>query len=407
MSNAVGVSLERPQASEAVFPILLSLSFCHMLNDMMQSLIPSMYPMVKENLHLDFGQIGLITLAFQVTASLLQPLVGFLTDKRPKPYSLVFGMGFSLIGMVMLSQATTFTATLLAAAMVGTGSSVFHPESSRMARLASGGRHGMAQSLFQVGGYAGQAIGPLLAAFIVLPRGQGSVAWFSGFALLGMLVLGWVGGWYAQQRRNAAKRPVVAAVSPVSPRRVAITVGILLALMFSKFFYTASLNTFYTFYMIHHFGASVQHAQTLLFVFLASVAVGTIVGGQLGDRIGRRRVIWISILGVLPFTVALPHANALWTAILTVPIGLVLSSAFAAIVVYAQELMPGKVGTISGLFFGLAFGMAGVGAASLGALADHTSVEFVFEVCAFLPAVGLLAVFLPDIEPPARNRAQG
>ncbi len=403
MSNAVSepITTQSPVAVTA-FPILISLSFCHMLNDMMQSLIPSMYPMMKSNLGLDFGQIGLITLAFQLTASLLQPLVGMLTDKRPKPYSLVFGMGFSLIGLLMLSQATTFVATLFAAAMVGTGSSIFHPESSRMARLASGGRHGMAQSLFQVGGNAGQAIGPLLAAFIVLPRGQGSVAWFSGLALLGMLVLSWVGNWYADQRRATSKKKPVVVVSTLTPRRVMITVGILLALMFSKFFYMASLNTFYTFYLIHHFGAPVQHAQTLLFVFLASVATGTIIGGPVGDKLGRRRVIWLSILGVLPFTLAMPYLPEFWTAAITVPIGLILSSAFPAIVVYAQELMPGKVGTISGLFFGLAFGMAGVGAASLGQLADHTSVEFVFKVCAFLPAVGLLAVFLPDIEPASR-----
>jgi FSR family fosmidomycin resistance protein-like MFS transporter len=292
---------------------------------------------------------------------------------------------------------------LIAAAMVGTGSSIFHPESSRMARLASGGRHGMAQSLFQVGGNAGQAIGPLLAAFIVLPHGQGSVAWFSGVALLGMVVLGWVGSWYAGQRRASAKKKPVAAAPTLSPRRVAITICILLALMFSKFVYMASLNTYYTFYLIHHFGAEVQHAQTLLFGFLASVATGTIVGGPVGDKLGRRRVIWLSILGVLPFTLALPFANEFWTAALTVPIGLILSSAFPAIIVYGQELMPGKVGTISGLFFGLAFGMAGIGAAGLGELADRTSVEFVFALCAFLPVIGLLAVFLPNIEPASRK----
>jgi len=405
MSNTVNEPISGPVATaNTAFPILLSLSFCHMLNDMMQSLIPSMYPMLKTSLALDFGQIGLITLAFQLTASLLQPMVGLLTDKRPKPYSLVFGMGCTLVGLVMLSRADSFIATLLAAAMVGTGSSIFHPESSRMARLASGGRHGMAQSLFQVGGNAGQALGPLLAAFIVLPHGQGSVAWFGGLALVGMVVLGWVGRWYAGQRRAAGKKPPTVAVQRLSPRRVAMTVAVLMALMFSKFVYMASLNTYYTFYLIHHFGADVQHAQTLLFVFLAAVATGTIIGGPVGDRLGRRRVIWISILGVLPFTLALPYLPEIWTAVVTVPIGLILSSAFPAIVVYAQELMPGKVGTVSGLFFGLAFGMAGLGAAGLGWLADATSVEFVFAVCAFLPLVGLLAVFLPDLEPGAKHR---
>jgi len=390
-------------ALTTAFPILIGLSFCHMLNDMMQSLIPSMYPMLKSNLGLDFGQIGLITLAFQLTASLLQPLVGLYTDKRPMPYSLVFGMGFTLIGLVMLSFAGTFITTLMAAAMVGLGSSVFHPESSRMARLASGGQHGMAQSLFQVGGNAGQAVGPLLAAFIVLPHGQGSIAWFSGIALLGMVLLGWIGAWYAGQRRGGPKTRVVREGPALSQRRILGSVGILLALMFSKFFYMASMNTFYTFYMIHRFGADVQRAQTLLFVFLAAVAAGTIIGGPVGDRLGRRRVIWISILGVLPFTLALPYANYVWTAVLTVPIGLILSSAFPAILVYAQELMPGKVGTISGLFFGFAFGLGGLGAASLGQLADHTSVEFVFEVCSFLPVIGLLAVLLPNIEPSAKK----
>lgn len=384
--------------AQTAFPILVGLSFCHMLNDMMQSLIPAMYPMLKGNLGLDFGQVGLITLAFQLTASLLQPLVGLYTDRRPMPYSLVFGMGFTLIGLLMLSVASSFTAVVLAAAMVGLGSSVFHPESSRMARMASGGQHGLAQSLFQVGGNAGSAIGPLLAAFIVLPRGQGSIAWFSLTALLAMTVLGWVGHWYTGQRRGAAKaRPVVAGPA-LSRRRIATSVAILLALMFSKFFYMSSMNTYYTFYLIHRFGADVQHAQTLLFVFLAAVAAGTIIGGPVGDRLGRRRVIWISILGVLPFTLALPYVNLFWTSVLTVPIGLTLASAFPAILVYAQELMPGKIGTVSGLFFGFAFGLGGVGAASLGQLADHTSVEFVFKVCAFLPVIGLLAVLLPDLE---------
>ena len=391
----IEADLRTPAAT--VFPILISLSFCHMLNDMMQSLIPSMYPMLKGNLGLDYGQIGLITLAFQLTASLLQPLVGLYTDRHPQPYSLAAGMGFTLIGLVMLSVAASFWAVIAAAAMVGLGSSVFHPESSRMARLASGGRHGLAQSLFQVGGNAGSALGPLLAAFIVLPHGQGSIAWFSLTALLAMAVLSWVGQWYATQRRGPGRARMAAVASSLTPRRVALSVVILLALMFSKSFYMASLNTYYTFYLIQHFSLGVQEAQTLLFLFLASVAAGTIIGGPLGDRIGRRRVIWISILGVLPFTLALPHLGLIWTAVFTVPIGLILSSAFPAILVYAQELLPGKVGTISGLFFGLAFGFGGLGAASLGELADHTSVEFVFAVCAFLPAIGVLAVLLPDV----------
>jgi FSR family fosmidomycin resistance protein-like MFS transporter len=391
-------------AMATAFPVLIGLSFCHLLNDMMQSLIPSMYPMLKTSLGLDFGQIGLITLAFQLTASLLQPVVGLYTDRRPMPYSLVAGMGFTLIGLVLLSQAASFYSTVAAACMVGLGSSVFHPESSRMARLASGGKHGMAQSLFQVGGNAGQAIGPLLAAFIVLPHGQRSIAWFSAAALLGMVLLGWIGHWYAQQRRGASKARAVRVGPPLSQRRIYASVAVLLALMFSKFFYMASMNTYYTFYLIHHFGADVQHAQTMLFVFLAAVATGTIIGGPVGDRLGRRRVIWGSILGVLPFTLALPYANAFWTPVLSIPIGLILSSAFPAILVYAQELMPGKVGTISGLFFGFAFGLGGLGAATLGQLADHTSVEFVFAVCAFLPAIGLLAVLLPDIEPGLKKK---
>ena len=386
------------------FPILAGLSFCHMLNDMMQSLIPAMYPILKGNLGLDYSQVGLITLAFQLTASLLQPLVGLATDRRPMPYSLVAGMGFTLVGLVMLSFASSFVAVTIAAATVGLGSSVFHPESSRMARLASGGQHGLAQSLFQVGGNAGSALGPLLAAFIVLPRGQGSIAWFSLAALLAMLVLGWVGRWYAARRRGGSQARATRAGPPLGRRRILGSLAVLLALMFSKFFYMAAMNTYYTFYLIQRFGADVQQAQTLLFVFLASVAAGTIIGGPVGDRLGRRRVIWISILGVLPFTLLLPYANLFWTAVLTVPIGLTLASAFPAILVYAQELMPGKIGTISGLFFGFAFGLGGLGAASLGQLADRTSVVFVFQACAFLPVIGLLAILLPDLEPSRAGR---
>jgi MFS transporter, FSR family, fosmidomycin resistance protein len=393
--------------ASTAFPVLLGLSFSHLLNDVMQSLIPAMYPMLKTSLALDFGQVGLITLTFQLTASLLQPLVGLYTDRKPQPYSLVLGMALTLIGLVLLSRAGSFASVTLASALVGSGSSIFHPESARMARMASGGRHGMAQSLFQVGGNAGAAIGPLLAAFVVLPNGQASVAWFGGVALIGMVLLARIGLWYSQRRRAAAKRPSVAiAPPPISRTRVIVTVGLLLMLMFSKFFYMASMGNYYTFYLIHHFAASVQHAQTLLFFFLAAVAAGTFIGGPVGDHIGRRRVILMSILGVLPFTLALPYAGETMTAVLSVIIGLILSSAFSAIIVYAQELMPGKVGTISGLFFGLAFGLGGVGAATLGALADRTSIEFVFSVCAFLPAIGLLAIFLPHIEPVRRRAAK-
>ncbi len=381
-----------------VFPVLLALSFSHMLNDMMQSLIPAIYPMIKTNLGLDFSQIGLIALAFQLTASLLQPMVGLYTDRHPMPYSLSVGMGFTLTGLVLLSMASGFWAVVGAASMVGVGSSVFHPESSRMARLASGGRPGLAQSLFQVGGNAGSAMGPLLAAFIVLPRGQGSIAWFSILALTAMTVLAFVGTWYARHRRGSGARRAAMPAPNLSPRRVALTIGVLVLLMTSKFFYMASMNTYYTFYLLHHFHLDLAHAQTLLFVFLASVAAGTFAGGPLGDRLGRHRVILVSILGVLPFTLALPFANLFWTVTLTVPIGLILASAFPAILVYAQELLPGKVGTISGLFFGFAFGMGGVGAATLGLVADATSVETVFAICAFLPAMGLLSVFLPKVK---------
>jgi FSR family fosmidomycin resistance protein-like MFS transporter len=383
--------------STTVFPVLVALSVSHMLNDMMQSLIPAIYPMLKTNLGLDFSQVGLIALAFQVTASLLQPMVGLYTDRHPMPYSLSIGMGFTLTGLVLLSMAGSFWAVVVAASMVGVGSSVFHPESSRMARLASGGRPGLAQSLFQVGGNAGSALGPLMAAFIVLPRGQGSIAWFSVLALTAMTILGFVGTWYARQRRGPMSRRPPMPATGLSPRRVAISLGVLVLLMVSKFFYMASMNAYYTFYLLHHFQLSLQHAQILLFVFLAAVAAGTIIGGPLGDRLGRHRVILVSILGVLPFTLALPYANLFWTVALTVPIGLILASAFPAILVYAQELLPGKIGTISGLFFGFAFGMGGVGAATLGLLADATSVETVFAVCSFLPAIGLLSVFLPKL----------
>jgi MFS transporter, FSR family, fosmidomycin resistance protein len=392
--------VSRPVSAERVaVPILAAISVSHLLNDLIQSLLPAIYPILKSNFHLDFGQIGLLTLTFQLTASLLQPLVGSFTDRRPQPFSLVAGMGFTLIGLLTLSRADSYPMLLLAAALVGMGSSVFHPESSRVARLASGGRHGLAQSVFQVGGNAGTALGPLLAAFIVVPFGQPSIAWFSVVALLAMLILFAIGRWYQAKLADLRARPRTAETgSLVSKRRVAISIAILMLLIFSKDFYVASLTNYFTFYLISKFQVSVQEAQIYLFVFLGSLAVGTILGGAVGDKIGRRYVIWGSILGVLPFTLAMPYANLFWTAVLSVTIGLVLASAFSSILVYATELVPGRVGTIAGLFFGLSFGMAGLGAALLGQLADMTSIETVYKVCSFLPAIGLLAYFLPKIE---------
>jgi FSR family fosmidomycin resistance protein-like MFS transporter len=389
-------------AEGAAFSILIALSVSHMLNDTMQSLMPALYPMLKDNLALNFGEVGLIQLAFQLTASLLQPLVGIVTDRKPMPYSLAAGMGFTLIGLLLLSRAESFPAVLTASATIGLGSSIFHPEASRMARYASGGKYGLAQSLFQVGGNAGSALGPLLAAFIVLPGGQHSVAWFSLVALLAMVILGSVGRWYVQRQamRGAKARKAAVAQHTLSPRRVGMSLAILIALMFSKFFYLASIGTYFTFYLIQQFGVTIQTAQLDLFVFLAATAVGTFFGGPIGDRFGRKYVIWASILGVLPFTIALPHVGLVWTVVLAVPIGLILSSAFSAIVVYAQELVPGRIGMISGLFFGFAFGMGGLGAAVLGELADLTSIQTVYQVCAFLPAIGLLTAFLPNIERP-------
>lgn len=398
MTDTIAESQVR-SAERTALAVLISISFCHMLNDTLQSLLPSIYPILKVNYALDFGQIGLITFTFQITASLLQPMVGLYTDKRPLPYALAVGMASTLCGILLLSTAGSFPVLLLAAAMVGMGSSVFHPESSRVARLASGGRHGLAQSLFQVGGNAGSAIGPLLAAFIILPGGQGSIAWFSILALTAIIVLARVGAWYQTHRTirtGNARRPVVRA--ELGRRRIAIALLVLLALIFSKFFYTASISSYFTFYLIDQFGVSVQRAQLYLFVYLGAFALGTLAGGPIGDAIGRNKVIWFSILGALPFTLALPHVNEFWTVVLMVPIGLILSSAFSAILVYAQELLPGRVGTVAGLFFGLAFGMGGIGAALLGELADMTSIRFVYELCAFLPAIGLLTAFLPRLE---------
>ncbi len=392
-------AIGRRAASSTAFAVLAAISFSHLLNDLIQSLVPAIYPILKQSFALSFAQVGLITLTFQCTASLLQPVVGIYSDRRPMPYSLAAGMGFTLIGLLLLSVASHYAVLLLAAGLIGMGSSVFHPESSRVARMASGGRYGLAQSVFQVGGNAGSAMGPLLAAFIVVPGGQGRVAWFSGVALLAMLVLFNIGRWYRGQVSSVRTRARAAVAGVALPKaRVAVTIGILLTLLFSKYFYMASLNSYFTFYLIHRFGVSVESAQLHLFAFMAAVAVGTFVGGPIGDRIGRKYVIWGSILGVLPFTLLLPYASLFWTGVLSVVIGLILASAFSAIIVYAQELVPGKVGTISGLFFGFAFGMGGLGAAVLGVLADATSIETVYRVCAFLPAIGLLAVLLPNLE---------
>lgn len=389
-----GVAAAKP----AVLAILFAISFSHLLNDTIQSLIPAIYPLLKTSFHLSFVQVGLITLAFQMTASILQPFVGLYTDKRPQPFSLACGMGLTLGGLVLLSQAHRFGMVVAAAALVGMGSSIFHPESSRVAHLASGGRHGFAQSVFQVGGNAGSSLGPLFAALIVVPHGQGSVLWFGLLALLGIVVLCGVGKWYRTHLVAAKARPTASAAAPAPPvtRRVVFSLVVLGVLIFSKYFYLASLTNYYTFYLIQKFHLSVQGAQLHLFLFLFAVAVGTVAGGPIGDRYGRRLVIWISILGVAPFTIALPHANLLWTAILTVIIGLILASAFSAILVYAQELVPGKVGLISGLFFGLAFGMAGIASAVLGEVADRTSIAYVFHLCSFLPLIGLLTILLPD-----------
>src|SRR5580692_6373751 len=367
-----------PDAGTTAFRILAAISFCHLLNDMMQSVVPAVYPILKTSYHLDFSQIGMITASLQITASLLQPLVGAYTDAHPKPYSLAVGMGFTLTGLLLLSSAPSFLAILAAVALVGVGSAVFHPESSRIARLASGGQHGLAQSFFQVGGNAGSATGPLLAAFIVLPRGQHSIAWFSIIALIAIVILVQVGTWYKNHHPATAKRAASTGHPTLSRRNVALAMTVLIALVFSKYIYLVSITSYYTFYLIGKFHVSVQSAQIHLFLFLGATAAGTFAGGPIGDRIGRKYVIWCSILGVLPFTLALPFANLLWTAILTVFIGLILSSAFSAIVVYAQELMPGRVGMVSGMFFGFAFGMAGLGAALLGRLADSTSIYYVY-----------------------------
>jgi FSR family fosmidomycin resistance protein-like MFS transporter len=380
------------------YPVIAAISFSHLLNDMMQSVLIAIYPMIKSGMHLSFGQIGLITFAYQLTASLLQPVIGLYTDRRPLPYSLPVGMLFTMVGLLSLSQAASFGAVLVSAMLIGMGSSVFHPESSRVARMAAGGQPGLAQSLFQIGGNLGSAIGPLLAALIIVPRGQGSAAWFSLFALIGVVVLSFVGRWSSLHVATFRKRMQTHADNGLTRRQVGWSLAILGMLVFSKFFYMASLSSYYTFYLMDKFGLTLPHAQIYLFVFLFAVAAGTVAGGPIGDRIGRKRVIWGSILGVAPFTLMLPHVGLFWTGVLSVIIGMILASAFSAIIVYAQELVPGKVGAISGLFFGFAFGMGGIGAALLGQLADATSIETIYQVCAFLPLIGLLTAFLPTIK---------
>ena len=384
------------QQTSPSFRVLIAISFCHFLNDTIQSLMLSIYPLFKTNFNLNFAQIGLITLTYQITASLLQPLVGSYTDRYPKPFSLPVGMACTLLGLIQLSLAESFPALLLAAAMVGSGSSIFHPESSRVARMASGGRLGLAQSIFQVGGNGGAAVGPLLAAWIVLPHGQGSIAWFAGVALVAIVVLTGVGFWYRHQHRQP-KKAATHVVPRLPTKTVITTLCVLLALIFSKFFYLSSIHNYLIFYLIQQYGVDTATAQYHLFCFLASVAAGTLLGGPIGDRIGRRQVIWVSILGVAPFTLALPYVGPHASIALTVCIGFLLSSAFPAILVYAQELIPGKVGTISGLFFGMAFGLAGIGAAVLGHFADLWGIVAIYKICAWLPLLGLLAVFLPDI----------
>jgi FSR family fosmidomycin resistance protein-like MFS transporter len=398
---SVGAAIPVSRREATAFRVLAGISVAHLLNDTVQSIVPAIYPMLKASFALSFAQIGLLTLTLQLTASLLQPLVGLYTDRRPSPYALVVGMAFTLVGLLLLAGAPTYRVVLAAAGTMGIGSAVFHPESSRVARMASGGRLGLAQSLFQVGGNIGSSFGPLLAAFLIVPHGLPSIAWCSLLAVAAIGILWRIGGWHRDRHvaaSGAAARATPARPAGISTRRVAWAIAILCALLFSKYVYLASLSSYYTFYLITRFHVSVQTAQIDLFIFLLAVGIGTILGGPVGDRIGRKLVIWGSILGVFPFTLLLPHASLFWTPVLTVVIGLILASAFSAIVVYAQELVPGRVGLISGVFFGFAFGVAGLGAAALGRLADAAGIEYVYRVCAFLPAIGLLAAFLPNVD---------
>lgn len=391
-----------PVVKNTVYAILFAISFSHLLNDLMQAVVPAIYPMLKENFKLSFTQVGLITLVFQLSASIFQPLVGYYTDKRPNPLSLAIGMGFTLVGLVCMSMAPSYGFVLASVSLIGIGSSIFHPEASRVAQLASGGKKGLAQSIFQVGGNAGSAIGPLIAALIVIPHGQAYVSWFALFALLAIVVLTAVGKWYkanmvvkTTSTGGAVKLEVGTPV--LSRGKITLSITILLILIFSKYFYMASMTSYFTFYLIDKFGLSVQQSQIYLFAFLAAVAAGTILGGPLGDRYGRKLIIWVSILGAAPFTLLLPHMDLFWTVVLAGLIGVIISSAFSAILVYATDLVPGKVGMIAGLFFGFAFGMGGIGSALLGWLADHTSIQYVFQVCAYLPLIGIITGLLPNI----------
>ncbi|WP_105370232.1 MFS transporter [Neorhizobium huautlense] len=395
MADATSKPVAAAAAEVTVLPIILAVSFCHMLNDIMQSMISAIYPMLKADFALDFWQIGILTLAFQCTASLLQPVIGIVTDKKPFPYSLPFGMGSTFIGLFILAWSQSYLMLVVAASLIGVGSAVFHPESSRVARLASGGRYGFAQATFQVGGNFGQSIGPLLAAFIIVPNGQGSVAWFSVIAMLGIFILAWVARWYkAHMAANKGRKRILNAHS-LSKRTVATALVVLALLTFSKNIYMASISSYYTFFVIERFGVTVQQSQIMLFIFLGAVALGTVVGGPIGDRFGTKVVIWFSILGALPFTLAMPFANLPVTIALSAIVGFIMASSFPAIVVMAQELVPGRVGMIAGIFFGLAFGIAGIAAAVLGVFADLYGISFVYTLCAFLPALGLLTVFLP------------
>ncbi len=401
-TGALSAPAQGMSAQTASIPILISLSFCHLLNDLIQSMIPALYPLLKAQFSLDFAQIGIITLAFQMTASLLQPTVGFYTDKHPQPFSLALGMCSTLIGLLLLSVAENYVAILFSTALIGTGSAIFHPEASRVARMASGGRYGTAQAFFQVGGNVGQAVGPLLAAFIVLPRGQGAIAWVSLAALVGMFFLARIGMWYrAQSRPGQGGARASTATNNLSRARVFFLVSVLMLLLFSKNVYSSSLTSFFTFYLIERFNLSIQAAQIQLFIFMASIAVGTVLGGALTDRIGRKPMILISILGALPFTLALPYADLFWTGVLTMVIGLLMASALPAILVYAHELIPGRVGLVSGMFFGLAFGLGGLGAAVMGFIADARGIEFIYKLCSYLPALGLVAFLLPNFNAPA------
>ncbi|MCY1492554.1 Fosmidomycin resistance protein [compost metagenome] len=389
---------KRDLTQKTVYPILFSIAFAHLLNDMLQAVIPSVYPILKDSYSLTFTQIGLITFAYQMAASILQPFVGFYTDKKPQPYSQIYGMLFTLSGIILLSYAANFYIIILSVILVGIGSSIFHPEASRISFLASGGKRGLAQSVFQLGGNAGTAIGPLLVALIVVPNSQKYILSFVIVAVIALFVLGSIARWYDNHLTLRSKKKVEVVLPDLSQKRIVISVIILLVLIFSKFFYMASMSSYFTFYLIEKFNLSVQDAQFHLFLFLASCALGTLLGGPLGDKFGRKYVIWFSVLGAAPFALFLPYADLFWTGILSVVIGIIISSAFPAILVYAQELLPKKLGMVSGLFYGFAFGMGGLGSALLGYTADHIGIEAVYKICAYLPLIGIIALFLPNLK---------